>query len=140
MAINIKPISVIVAKYVARASVAGQAYTDGINNPRRPWAASTAAAAQTWATGVSTAVADGRFAKGVNAAGDATWSQKATTLGAQRYGPGVTAGQNKYSANLQPFLTALSNLTLPPRLPKGDPGNIARVQAVDNTLRALAIA
>jgi hypothetical protein len=139
MAINIKPLSTIVAKYVARAGAAGQAYVDGINNPRSPWAASTVAAAATWASGVQMAVTDNRFTKGVNLAGDATWSSKAATLGAQRYPGGITAGQNKYSANIQPFLTALSNLTLPPRAPKGDPGNLQRVAVVDSTLRQLAL-
>ena len=139
MPINIKPLSTIVAKYVARASVAGQAYTDGINAPRQPWAASTTAAANTWSAGVQAAIADNRFVNGVNAAGGAVWKTASTTLGAQRYGPGVNAGQGKYSAKIQPFLTALSNLNLQPRMPKGDPANLQRVQLVDQTLRTLAL-
>lgn len=139
MAINIKPIATIVQKYVQRASAAGQAYTDGINSPRQPWAASTTAAANTWSAGVQAAITDGRFVKGVNNAGDALWSQRSTTLGAQRYPGGITAGQQKYSNNLQPFLQALSTLNLPPRMPKGDPGNLQRVAAVDTALRNLAL-
>ena len=139
MAINIKPLSTIVAKYVQRASGAGQAYTDGVSNPRQPWAASTVAAAQTWASGVQQAVTDNRFTKGVNLVGDSGWQSKASTIGAQRYPGGIAAGQGKYAANIQPYLTLLSNLTLPPRAPTGDLANLQRVAAVDTALRQLAL-
>lgn len=139
MAINIKPLATIVTKYVQRASGAGQAYTDGINNPKRDWAASTAASATSWAAGVQGAITDGRFVSGVNNAGDAKWATKATTVGATRYPGGITAGQGAYQAGIQPFLQALSTLTLPPRGPKGDPANINRVTAVNTALRNLKL-
>jgi hypothetical protein len=139
MAINIKPLATIVAKYVQRASGAGQAYTDGVNNPRTPWAASTVASANSWSSGVQMAITDGRFVSGVQAVGDTGWQSKANTIGAQRYPGGITAGQQKYSANIQPFLQLLSTLNLPPRAPKGDPANLQRVAAVDTALRNLAL-
>lgn len=139
MAIAIKPLSTIVTKYVQRASAAGQAYVDGINNPKQDWAQTTAASANSWASGVQSAVTDGRFAKGVTAAGDSKWSSQSINVGAARYPGGVTAGQNRYSTGIQPFLTALSNLTLPPRGPKGDPSNLNRVSAVDTALRTLKL-
>lgn len=139
MPINIKPLATIVTKYVQRASAAGAAYTDGVNNPRQPWAASTTASAQSWATGVQQAVTDGRFSKGVQKAGDITWSQRASTVGAQRYPGGIAAGQGNYSSGIQPFLQLLSTLNLPPRNPKGDPANLQRVAAVDTALRNLSL-
>jgi|SRR5215471_979859 len=139
MAINIKPLATIVQKYVQRASAAGQAYVDGVNNPRQDWQQSTAASANTWAAGVQAAITDGRFVSGVNLAGDAKWSTRSTTVGAQRYPGGITAGQQSYSAGIQPFLQLLSTLNLPPRAPKGDPANLQRVSAVDVALRNLAI-
>jgi hypothetical protein len=139
MAINIKPLTVIVAKYVARASAAGQAYIDGINNPRQDWQTSTAASANVWAAGVQGAITDGRFVKGVQLAGDAKWSSRSTTVGAQRYPGGITAGQQAYSNGIQPYLTLLASLTLPPRAPKGDPSNLQRVQFVDTALRNLSL-
>lgn len=139
MAINIKPLATIVAKYVQRASAAGQAYTDGINNPRQDYVQATVAAANTWSAGVQQAITDGRFVKGVQTAGAAKWQQRASTVGAQRYPGGITAGQNAYSAGLQPFLQALSTLNLPPRQPTGDPGNLTRVSAVDTLLRNLSL-
>lgn len=139
MAINIKPLASIVTKYVQRASAAGQAYIDGVNNPKQDWAQSTAASAQSWAAGVQAAITDGRFVNGVNSAGDAKWAQKSTSIGAQRYPSGVTAGQQAYSTGIQPFLQALSALNLPPRGPKGDPANTNRVTAVDTALRNLKL-
>lgn len=139
MAINVKPLATIVSKYVANASVAGPAYTAGINSPKQPWAASTAASANTWAAGVQAAITAGTFVAGVNAAGDATWQTKSTTVGAQRYPSGITAGQGKYQANIQPYIQAISALTLPPRNPKGDPANINRVSAVDTALHNLKL-
>lgn len=139
MAINIKPLATIVAKYVQRASAAGQAYTDGVNNPRQPWAQSTVNAANTWSAGVQQAITDGRFVRGVQNAGDALWQSKSTTLGAQRYPGGITAGQTKYQNNIQPFLQLLSTLNLPPRMPTGDPANLQRVSSVDTALRNLAL-
>jgi hypothetical protein len=139
MAINIKPLATIVQKYVQRASAAGQAYIDGVNNPKQDWQQATAASALTWAAGVQAAITDGRFTSGVNLAGDAKWSQRSTTVGAQRYPGGITAGQGNYQAKIQPFLQLLSTLNLPARAPKGDPGNLQRVAAVDTALRTLAL-
>lgn len=139
MPINIKPLQTIVTKYVQRASAAGQAYIDGVNNPRQDWQQSTVASANSWGAGVQAAITDGRFAAGVNAAGDAKWSTRSTTVGAQRYPGGITAGQQAYSTGIQPFLQLLSTLNLPPRAPKGDPGNLQRVSAVDTALRNLSL-
>lgn len=139
MAINIKPLATIVTKYVQRASGAGQAYIDGVNNPKQDWAQSTAASAQSWASGVQQAITDGRFVNGVNSAGDAKWSTRSTTIGATRYPSGITAGQTLYQQGIQPFLQTLSTLNLPPRGPKGDPANINRVTAVNTALRNLKL-
>lgn len=136
---NIKTADVIAKKYATRGGAAGQDYTNGVQNPRQPWAASTVAAATTYAAGVQQSIANGSFVKGVNAAGDAKWSRKATTVGAQRYGPGVQAAQTDYSAGIAPYLQVLSSLTLPPRGPKGDPGNIQRVATIAQALRSKKI-
>ena len=139
MAINIKPLATIVSKYVTRASAAGQAYTDGVANPRQDWAQATSAGAQSWGAGVQQAITDGRFTKGVQTAGTAKWQQRASTVGAQRYPGGITAGQQSYSNGIQPYLQLLSTLNLQPRLPKGDPGNLQRVSQVTTAERALSL-
>lgn len=136
---NIKGADVIAKKYATRGGAAAQDYSDGVKNPRQPWAASTISAAATYAAGVQQSISNGSFVKGVNNAGDEKWSRKATTVGAQRYGPGVQAAQSDYSKGVAPYLQVLASLTLSPRGPKGDPGNIQRVNQIAQALRAKKI-
>ena len=132
---NIKSVDVIAKKYSTRGGAAAQDYSDGVKSPRTPWAAATTAAASSYAQGVQAAIGNGSFTKGVAAAGDEKWSRKATSVGAQRYAPGVQAAAPDFAKGVAPFIDTLRNLTLPPRGPKGDPGNINRVQAIATALR-----
>jgi hypothetical protein len=140
MAIQIKSADAIAKKYAARGSAAGSDYTAGVQNPRQDWNAATIAAAPNFAAGVQAAIGNGSFAKGVNAAGTAKWQRKAAGVGAQRFGPGVQAAQGDYMNGVSPYLQVLAGLSLPPRGPKGDPGNIQRVAAVAAALRAKKLA
>lgn len=136
MAIQIKSADVIAKKFASRAGAAGADYAAGVASPRTPWAAATVNAATTYAAGVQQAIGNGSFAKGVNSAGDAKWQRKSAGVGAQRYGPGAQAAQGDYQTGVAPYLQVIAGVTLPPRLPKGDPGNIQRVTAVTSALRA----
>ncbi|MGH9402868.1 MAG: hypothetical protein ACRD2P_12260 [Terriglobia bacterium] len=139
MAIQIKPMAQIVQKWQTRAGAAGAAYVSGVQNPRRPQGQAAAAAAQSWATGVQQAVTDNRFATRVLAAQD-KYTANATSKGAARYPDGISRGGPNFSAGLTPYLTVISNLNLPPRMPKGDPSNVQRVAAIDAALRAAKLA
>lgn len=135
MAIQIKSADAAAKKYATRGAAAGQDYANGVANPRQDWAQATSASAQTWGAGVQQAMSNGSFAKGVNAAGTAKWQRKATGVGVTRYGPGVQAAQADYQNGVAPYLQVLANLNLPPRNPKGDPGNIQRVAMIAQALR-----
>jgi hypothetical protein len=137
MPIQIKDPASVAAKWAKRASAAGADYTSGVNNPRTDQASAAAAAAPVWAQAVADAASRNAFAKGVNAAGTAKWQQAAASIGAQRYPQGVNAAQGNYASKEAPYLTALSNLTLPPRGVKGT--NNARVQAVVDALRKVKL-
>lgn len=126
------------SKWVSRAQGAGQAYTDGVN-ASSGWAAPTEAAAGSWQAGVTAAASSGRFAKGVAAAGDQTWKNGAVNKGAARYPQGVSQAQGKYATKVTPYFNAMASLTLPPRGPKGDPGNYTRSAAVGVALRKLKL-
>jgi hypothetical protein len=136
MAIKIKSGAAIAAKFAAKAGAAGKDYSDGVASPRRDYATATAAAAETYASGVQQAIVAGSFEKGVAKAGTAKWQRKAAGVGAQRFPQGAQAAQGDYQAGVQPFLDTIAALDLPPRGPKGDPGNINRVSVVANALRA----
>jgi hypothetical protein len=131
---RVKPLASIADKWSTRAQGASQAYKDGVS-ASTDWAAATSASAGNWQAGVQQAAADGRFASGVNAAGNATWQQGAINKGAGRYGPGVSLSKDKFSAGFNKYAQVLTSLSLPARFPKGDPQNVQRVQAVVTALR-----
>lgn len=136
MPINIKSIDVIQAKFAARAGAAGNDYKNGVLNPRRDWATAASASTQAWQDGVQTAIANGRFTKGIAKAGTAKWQANASSTGAQRYPTGAQAAAPAFGTGFAPYLAVLSNVTLPPRFPRGDPRNNDRVSAVTAALHA----
>lgn len=137
MAIQIKDAASVAAKWAKRASAAGADYASGVQNPRTDQASAAAAAAPVWAQAVADAATRDAFRKGVVAAGTPKWQAAASTIGAQRYPQGVTAGVSNYATKEGPYLQALASLTLPPRGVKGT--NAARVQAVVDALRKVKL-
>lgn len=125
----------VASKWGTNTSNATPFYTEGVQNPRAPWAASTIAGAANQAAGVQKAIAEKRFEKGVQKAGDNKWRQGAIDKGSARFAQGVQAGQGSYEQNVAPFLSTIESTSLPPRYPKGDPRNIDRVKAIADALR-----
>jgi hypothetical protein len=78
--------------------------------------------------GVTAAIADKRFGKGIQAAGAQKFVQNATTLGPQRFQTGVQNAEGAYARGVQPHLDAMKSLNLPPRGPKGSAANQQRAQ------------
>jgi hypothetical protein len=142
MAIVIKPMATIVSNWQTRSAAATPAYTSGVQNTQKDWAGLTAAAAQSWQTGVSTAAANGSFAKGVNAAGTAKWKTNTLSLGAVRYPQGVQspAAATAFTNGFTPIAQVISGLTIPARMPAGDPSNLQRVSIIDTALHAYKVA
>ena len=134
-----KDVAAIAKKFVQRASVAGPDYTSGIENSGAEWETQTKASEGNFEAGVQQAIADKRFGKGVSAAGQAKFVLRAKTLGSQRYGPGIQASEADFAKGVGPSIEALRSLDLPPRRPKGDPGNMARAQAVAARLRGVKL-
>ena len=92
-----------------------------------------AAAAATYADGVQQAIAENRFATGVQGSG-ARWRRKSEQVGAQRFSTGVAASKEDMAAGMAPYVQTLRGLTLEPRRPRGDPANMGRVAAVAQAL------
>lgn len=125
-----KDISTITAKWSNRAQAAAPDYTAGVTSTTKDWAANTSASSDSWQQGVSQAAANGRFGKGVVAAGTEKWRSAAKTKGAQRFASGVASGAAAYGAGFAPFFDVIKNTQLPPRSPRGSPNNIQRVTAL----------
>ena len=135
MAINIKPVERLKEKYAARSSAAGGDYKAGVENPRRSQSEAALAAVDSYNAGVQQSITAGSFAKGITKAGDEKWKRKASTVGANRYPQGAAAAKDDWATGVKPILDAIASVTLPPRGPRGTPGNIQRVVAVAEAAR-----
>jgi hypothetical protein len=124
MALTVKSAADSAAKFVARAQSAGGDYSKGVSGAGDKWQSHTLSSADNYTAGVQLAISGGRFAKGVQKAGGAKYVAKASGLGAQRYPTGVGAAGPAWQQGTQPYLDTIAGLTLPPRRPRGDPGNV----------------
>jgi len=134
---NIKPINQSAQKWSDRAAGAAGDFAQGVNNPRTPWAAATIAAEGNFQSGITAAIANKSFSKGVTKAGDATWKKGAAGKGPGRYVEGVLMDKDNWPKGFAPYQNSIAGLTLPARGPKGSPQNIQRVAAVATALRAV---
>ena len=105
-------------------------YEAGVKNPKKDWETQTLKAADAYREGVQAAISEGRFEKGVRKAGTSKWQTKAVKLGVPRWGPGVAAAKDAYEKGFAPYRDIIERIELPPRRPKGDPGNIDRVRVI----------
>ena len=136
MALALKPMEQIADKWARRAQAAAPEYTAGVASPRTDWAQATVAAADAQAAGVQEAIAAGRFAREVRKAGTAKQQAAAMGKGAQRYSPGVSGAKADYNAGFAPYAQLLSSISLPTKGAAGAAGNLERVRAVADALRA----
>ncbi len=134
VAIEVPSAAEIADKWARVTSGRQQDYQQGVGrtNPAN-FEAAAVAAAPTWQAGVNQAAAENRFATGLAGAG-ARWKRKIDAVGASRFGTGVTAAKEDMNAGVGPYVDALRGITLPPRGPRGDPGNNNRVDLVTSTL------
>lgn len=126
----IRPTDQIARKWATVTPARSADYEEGVKNPMKDWQNATLAAADSYKTGVTQAISENRFQKGVSAAGTATWQEGAITKGVPRWGAGVAIAEDKYAAGFAPYREAIARLTLPPRYARRDPRNLARVEAV----------
>ncbi len=137
MAIAMKPVADIAAKFVKRAQAAAPEYEAGVKAPKKDWATETKAAEGSYTQGVTEAIGRGAFGKGVAEAGTGKWQEKAVKLGPQRFSQGVAGAGGDYAKGFGPVAEALSRVVLPAKGPRGAAQNIERVRAVDDALAAL---
>jgi len=127
---RIKSVTEIAAKWARVTPGRADDYKAGVADTAVDWAGPTAAAQDRWADGVSRAAAEGTFAAGVNEAGTDKWRRLTLSKGVARWAPGVREAQDEYAAGFGPYRDIIERTTLPPRGPRGDPGNIERVRVL----------
>lgn len=126
----------IAAKWSRVTQGRSQDFQNGVKSPRRSWATSAQASEESYKAGVTAAANEGRFGKGVGAAGDKKWQDKTVNIGVARWAPGVTAATNDFESGFAPYADVISKTNLNPRYPKGDPRNYQRVQQIGDALHA----
>lgn len=137
MAIRVKDAATVARKWVTRASSASPDYQAGVKEAGADWESNTLAGKENFSMGVQQAIADGRYEKGVREAGQGKYVARASGIGATRFAPGVQAAESEMARGVAPVLETIRALNLPPRRPKGDPGNMERANAVAVALRKL---
>jgi hypothetical protein len=133
-------VAAIAAKFKQRASVAGPAYNEGVQNPRRDWKAAAEAGEANYAIALQAAIAAQRRLKAIRKVDARAFVQACVTKGTLRYSQGVAMAEDKYKANMAPYIAALNEIELPERFPKGDPRNLERVRVIDEALHEVKIA
>jgi len=133
----IKDLATASGKYSRRAAVAGEDYKAGVQSPRTPWDTASIAADASYRQAVTQAATGGRYAAGVRRAGAQRWVEGATAKGPGRFAEGVQLAEGSWQAGFAPYHQAIASLQLPARGPAGSAGNLQRVTAVAQALRAV---
>jgi hypothetical protein len=131
---EVKSLSRIKEKWTRVTPQRSEDYKLGVASPRRDWEKSTVAAKDSHKAAMTTAAAQDSFAKGVAKAGSGKWQTKALQKGPGRFAEGVMVGGDDYEKGFAPFRDEIEKTPLPPRFPKRDPRNIARVSALNIAL------
>lgn len=134
MAIKIKSASEIAKKWAAVTPARARQWEEEVRaTPDETWAGAAVASAPNYDAGVSEAIADGRFAKGIEA-NRTKWKRKALAVGPARFGTGVRAAEPDMAAGFAPYRETIAALDLTPRGPRGSPGNYDRVRQIGEAL------
>jgi hypothetical protein len=124
---EIKSLARITEKWTRVTPMRSEDYKLGVTSPRRDWQASAVAAKESHKLAMAAAAAADSFAKGITKAGTAKWQAKALAKGPGRFAEGVMVGGPDFEKGFAPAREVLEKTVLPPRFPRRDPRNIARV-------------
>jgi len=132
---QIADISKIAGKFSRVTPGRSAEYTEGVASSQKDWAGNTAAAEANYNTGVQNAIAKKLFGAGVRKAGSEKWRKNTVEKGGARWAPGVAAAGDAYAQGFAPYAQTIASTTLPPRYPRGDARNMARVSVMAEALR-----
>lgn len=134
---KIRPISHIAEKWATVTPQRATDYQEGVRNPKKVWAEEAIKAENVYKEAVTKAASEGRYGKGISAAGQEKWQKRTLAKGPSRFSEGVMIARPDYEKGFAPYRDAIEQTELPPRAPKGDPRNIERVAIIAKTLHAV---
>ena len=132
----IKQMSAIAEKWARVTPMRAPDYEAGINNPKADWANQTKASNTAWKDGITKAVQNDTFLKGVTRVGTEKWQRKASEVGPARFSQGVQVARPDYEKGFSPYRDVIERTAIPPRFAKADPRNIERVRVMSAALAA----
>jgi len=139
-AIRVKPVTEVADKWAEVTPGRATYYAKEAGAAGAEWESKTVAGAKAYKAAVTSANIESLFAGGVKKAGAAKFERKVKDVGADRFGPGVTAAKIDFSDNVAPFLDEISKITLDARQPRGSTANYGRVQAIGTALHKKRLA
>jgi hypothetical protein len=131
---EVKSLSKVQEKWTRVTPQRSEDYRLGVESPRRDWATTAVAAKESHKAAMVAAGSSDAYAKGIAKAGTGKWKSKALAKGPGRFSEGVMVGGEDYGKGVAPYLEAIASVVMPPRFPRRDPRNNARVLAIDNAL------
>ncbi len=140
MPTKVKPLADVVAKWTEVTPTRSSYYLKGVATSGADWEAKAAAAGAAYKAAVSAGNIDKMFTGGIKKAGAAKYTRKATTVGADRFGPGVTAAKDDYNTGVAPMLETIAAVDMPARQPRGNVANQARSVAFQVALNKKRLA
>lgn len=135
-----KPIADVAKKWVDVTSQRGVYYEAGVKGAGADWEAKAKAASAAFKAGVSAANIEKMFVGGIARAGAAKYERKASGVGKDRFGPGVSAAQDDYNKGESPMLDAIAKVDPPARQPRGNVANRRRSEVYQEALNKLRLA
>lgn len=140
MGLKVKDLNASVEKWTTRASGAADIFATEAEKAADAWQKNTVAAQSNYQQGITAAGVPARFARGVAKAGSAKFARKIREVARDRYAPGISAAQQDYRADVEPYFATIAALNLSPRKMRGDPANYNRVTEVGKALNAKRLA
>jgi hypothetical protein len=137
MAIQVPSATDATAKWSNNTPNSGAFYKKGVEGAGGRWQQGVDDADQAYQAGVNTAISNDLYSKGV-AGKSSKYVTKASTIGVQRFGPGVQAAVGDFQAGIGKVLSVIGAITLPPRAGVGN--NMQRSQIVADALHAAKLA
>ena len=110
---EIKDVGRIANKWARVAPQRTQDYLEGVQSPRRDWAASASAAQDTHTAAMQQAATKKSYSRGVRAAGTPKWQSRSTSKGPNRFAEGVQIAEPDYMKGFQPYADTIRSTTLP---------------------------
>lgn len=132
---QVRPIQESQDKFRARAQNAREDYKRGVSGAGQRWLEGAAASQEAWRAGTQEAITQGRFERGVRAAGATKYQERASTLGPERFATGVVAGAPDWGKNFAPYQQALAAHVQAPRGMRGSDQNAQRSLDVQRLMR-----